>query len=312
MGRPEQTQVVRVAGLPQAAARRFADALDEVLDPQETAVSLYEVAGGWTVAIHGRHLPDLAAVALIARRAEPDAAPVIITDTIAPRDWVAASLAGLTPVRAGRFFVHGAHHRTPPTGIAIEIEAALAFGTGHHGTTRGCLLALDRLVRQDLRRRIGPDHLPLQGRAKKRCILDVGTGTGVLAMAAAKALRRRLLASDIDRQAVSVARANVRANGVGSLITVLQAAGLAGARFRHGAPYDLVFANILLGPLQRLAAPLALLTAPGGRIVLSGLLPAQANAALAAYRAQRVYLERRLMLDGWTTLVLVAGRGRRS
>jgi ribosomal protein L11 methyltransferase len=293
MSAPEQTFVMRIAGMPEAAARRLADALGELLDAQETAVSLFESAGGWSVAAHFHHRPDAALATLIAQQAGADAASRITTELVGPQDWVGASLAGLTPVRAGRVFLHGAHDRgrAPPNAIAIEIEAALAFGTGHHGTTQGCLLALDAVAKA----------------RRPRRILDLGTGTGVLAIAAAKALRRPVLASDIDPQAVGVARANVRANRVSSLVTVVQAAGLAGAQVREAAPYDLIFANILLGPLQRLAAPLARLTAPGGRVVLSGLLARQASAALAPYRLQHLYLEQRLVLDGWATLVLVAG-----
>jgi ribosomal protein L11 methyltransferase len=202
---------------------------------------------------------------------------------------VQASLAGLAPVEAGRFIIHGAHDRAhvPLNRIGIEIEAALAFGTGHHGTTRGCLLALDRIAKE----------------SRPRNILDVGTGSGVLAIAAARALRRPVLASDIDNTAVRAAGDNARRNRAGA-VTVIHAAGLGARLFRQRGPYDLVFANILLGPLQRLAASVATLTAPGARVVLSGLLPAHANAALAAYRAQNLVLERRIDLEGWTTLVL--------
>ena len=216
-------------------------------------------------------------------------------ERIAAKDWVAESLAGLKPVAAGRFIVHGAHDRAgiPPNRIGIEIEAALAFGTGHHGTTRGCLLALDRLCKSWR-----------GGKAAPR-ILDLGTGSGVLAIAAARALRRRVLATDIDAAAVRVARANARLNRVGPLVTLRHGGGVTAPAIRAQAPFDLVFANILLEPLQRLAAPLAKIVAPGGRIVLSGLLTAQANAALAAYHAFR--LERRIVLDGWTTLVLKRG-----
>jgi ribosomal protein L11 methyltransferase len=188
--------------------------------------------------------------------------------------------------------VHGAHDRAgiPPNRIGIEIEAALAFGTGHHGTTRGCLLALDRMCKS------------LAGGAAPPRILDLGTGSGVLAIAAARVWRTRVLATDIDAAAVRVARANARLNRVGPLVEVVQAAGVAAPATRARAPFDLVFANILLEPLQRLAAPLTKIVAPGGRVVLSGLLTAQANAALAAYHGFR--LERRIVLDGWTTVVL--------
>ena len=203
------------------------------------------------------------------------------------------SLAGLKPVKAGRFIVHGRHDRAgiPPNRIGIEIEAALAFGTGHHGTTRGCLLALDRLCKAS------------NARGRTRHILDLGTGSGVLAIAAARALRRRVLASDIDMSAVRVARANARLNRAGVMVETVQADGVAAPRLRAQAPFDLILANILLGPLLRLAAPLRRLSAHGGRIVLSGIVPAQANAVIAAYRP--FALEQRLDLDGWTTLVFV-------
>jgi ribosomal protein L11 methyltransferase len=223
------------------------------------------------------------------------AAAALRFERIAAKDWVAESLVGLKPVAAGRFIVHGAHDRAgiAPNRIGIEIEAALAFGTGHHGTTRGCLLALDRMCKS----RRG-------GKATPR-ILDLGTGSGVLAIAAARAFRKPVLATDIDTAAVRVARANARLNRVGTLVTVATAVGVTAPAIRAQAPFDLVFANILLEPLQRLAAPLAKIVAPGGRVVLSGLLTAQANAALAAYHAFR--LERRIVLDGWTTLVLKPG-----
>ena len=216
--------------------------------------------------------------------------PRLSFETVAARDWVAASLAELKPVTAGRFVVHGAHDRAaiPSHCVGIEIEAALAFGTGHHGTTRGCLLALDQILRA---------HRP-------RRILDVGTGTGVLAIAAAKALHHRVLVSDIDARAVAVATENARINRVAPLIAVLHAPGLAARRVREHAPYDLVFANILLAPLRLLASPMARLMAPQARVILSGLLATQANAALAAYRSNDFALERRIVLDGWATLVL--------
>jgi ribosomal protein L11 methyltransferase len=227
--------------------------------------------------------------------------------------------------------VHGAHDRAgiAPNRIGIEIEAALAFGTGHHGTTRGCLLALDRLCKSSGKRRANVHRHPevrtkraskgdSPGRPPSRRafgahlrmtgprILDLGTGSGVLAIAAACALHRRVLATDIDAAAVHVARANAMLNRVGPLVTLATAVGVTAPAIRAQAPFDLVFANILLEPLQRLAAPLAKIVAPGGRVVLSGLLTAQANAALAAYHAFR--LERRIVLDGWTTLVLKRGR----
>jgi len=277
------------------SARKVTDIIVESFLADEVAVSLAEVSQGqWRVTIYWRAMPNENALrALVAAAAGPEAAAALAFERLAAKDWVSESLAGLKPVPAGRFVVHGAHDRgaIPQNRIGIEIEAALAFGTGHHGTTRGCLLALDRLCKS-LRGNI---------RAAPR-ILDLGTGTGVLAIAAARALRRRVLATDIDPDAVRVARENAGLNGVRPALEVVTAAGLTAPAIRARAPFDLVFANILLRPLQHLAAPLSSIVAPGGRIVLSGILAAQANAALAAYRG--LPLERRIDVDGWTTLVL--------
>jgi ribosomal protein L11 methyltransferase len=235
-----------------------------------------------------------------------DSAARLTFETVAANDWVAASLARLKPVEAGSFTVHGAHDRArlAPNRIGIEIEAALAFGTGHHGTTRGCLLALDGLLKLQSRRELSA-YLPLKGEGMKR-ILDIGTGTGVLAIAAAKALRAPVLASDIDAEAVAVARENVRLNGAAPLVRCLCARGLTAPDFRAQAPFDLVFANILLAPLTRLAGPLRPLLASGAHVILSGLLANQENAALAAYRPHGLRLVRRIPLDEWVTLILNA------
>jgi ribosomal protein L11 methyltransferase len=297
-----------VARLPaeQHSARLIADVLAEVLDQQEAAIAaVADSNSGWAVEITFRNPPDEAAVrSLVRLGAGPEPAKALRFARLAQRDWIASSLAGLQPVRAGRFIVHGAHSRDqiPVNRIGIEIEAALAFGTGHHGTTRGCLFALDRIAKsnkQEAQRAKGR-----RGRAKIR-ILDLGTGTGVLAIAAAKAFRAAVLASDLDRVAAITARQNARRNHVRGLVEVIQASGLSARRFREHGPFDLIFANILLRPLQQLAAPLARLAAPGAHIVLSGLLPQQMSAALASYRAQGLVLERRLVLENWATLVLL-------
>ncbi len=289
---PSPTAVARLS-TDRVAARRIGDALAEVFDGEQVAASAFEEPDGrWSLAVHFRDQPDEGAVrALVEATAGAAAAQALAFETLAPTDWVKTSLAGLKPVDAGRFVVHGAHDRARvrTNRIGIEIEAALAFGTGHHGTTRGCLLAFDRIVK---------------GR-KARSILDVGTGTGVLAIAAAKALRRRVLASDIDARSVTIARENARLNRAGAYVEVVHAAGLGSRRFRARGRYALIFANILLEPLQRLATPMARLAAPNGRVVLSGLLAGQAGAALAAYRARGLVLERRIRLEGWMTLVLV-------
>ncbi len=276
------------------AAKTFAGLFAESWDDADAAVSLVDSGRGhWTVIIHFRDEPDRRALrALAAAAAGHDAAKALTFARVAAKDWVRESLAGLPPVTAGRFVVHGAHDRArvAPSRIGIEIEAALAFGTGHHGTTRGCLLAFDRICKA----------------SHARHVLDLGTGSGVLAIAAARALRRRVLATDIDGEAVRVARANARLNRAGDLVRFVTAPGVGRHVIQERAPFDLIFANILLEPLLRFAAPLKGLIAPGGRIILSGLLAAQANAAIAAYRP--LALERRIDIEGWATLVFVRRR----
>lgn len=277
-------------------ARRLASVLAETLDPSDSVCAAFEGEDGrWRVAVHFVRTPNEVELrGLVAITAGEEAAAALTIEPIEDADWVAQSLAGLTPVRAGRFVVHGAHDRDSlrANDFGIEIEAALAFGTGHHGTTRGCLLALADLAK----------------RRRPRRILDVGTGTGVLAIAAAKILRRPVVAGDIDRIAVVAARANARLNNVGPSVHFLHATGATTGAIAAQGPYDLIFANILLGPLTRMARPLRRCGAAHARVVLSGLLHAQANAALTVYRAQGLMLERRIRLDGWTTLVLRRGR----
>jgi ribosomal protein L11 methyltransferase len=283
----------------EAEARQILDALSESFDSADVVVAAAEARDGrWTVSLHFREAPNETAVrALIALSGGPATANALAFATIGATDWVQASLQGLTPVEAGRFIVHGAHDRArvAPNRIGIEIEAALAFGTGHHGTTRGCLIALDRLAK----RRPG-------GRGAKARVLDLGTGSGVLAIAAARILRAAALASDNDVLAVRAARANARLNRAGAAVEVIRADGCKARRFGERAPFCLIFANILLGPLKRLAGPMRRLVGANGYVVLSGLLPAQANAALAAYRARGLVLAHRITLDGWATLVLRA------
>jgi ribosomal protein L11 methyltransferase len=285
-----------VARLPtdQSTGRQLAALLGEMLDPDTAATALIEQPDGrWAIEISFSAPPDEASLRDLVAQVGGDAAARALTfSTLAERDWVIASLEGLKPVAAGRFVVHGRHDRARirPNQVAIEIEAALAFGTGHHGTTRGCLEALDAWAKR--------------ARPHRSSVLDLGTGSGVLAIAAAKALRRPVLASDIDPTAVAAAKGNAIRNGVGPLTSVVHAAGVTARPIRAGAPYRLVFANILLGPLQRLAHPMARLLAPGGRVILSGLLPHQANAALAAYRLQGLRLERRLIVENWATLTV--------
>ena len=207
------------------------------------------------------------------------------------RDWLAENQLAFPPLRVGRFFIYGSHHRgrVPAGAIGIMLDAATAFGTGEHPSTRGCLMALDRLAR----------------RHRFRRPLDVGTGTGILAVAAAKLLHRRVLASDIDRGAVRVARHNVARNGVAGLVRVRGADGYRDRAIRK-LPYDLILSNILARPLALLARDLARTLMPGGRAVLSGLLRRQEPIVLAPHRGCGIVLERRLVIDGWSTLVFRA------
>jgi ribosomal protein L11 methyltransferase len=273
-------------------ARRLAAYLGESLDGEDAACAAFEdSAGAWQVAIHFRQPPDEASLrSLVAVAAGDVASRSLSIEPVAATDWVAQSLADLKPVRAGRFLVHGAHDRNKlrANDIGIEIEAALAFGTGHHGTTRGCLQAFADLAK----------------RLRFQRVLDVGTGSGILAIAAARLLRARITASDIDGRAIETARGNARINRAAPLLAFVCASGATARAITSAAPYRLIFANILLLALMRLAVPLRGLTAPGARIVLSGLLPNHANAALAIYRAQGFVLEKRITLDGWVTLVV--------
>lgn len=284
--------------------------------PDDTAAALFaEPDGRWAVELHFARRPDTTGLReLVSHIAGEQAARALTVYAVAPRDWVTASLDGLRPVAAGRFMLHGRHDRARVAAnrTAIEVEAALAFGTGHHGSTRGCLLALDALMKRRRKRPAIKRKRPARKRSDRGApILDLGTGSGVLAMAAAKAFRLPVLASDIDRAAVNIARANVRLNRTAPWIAVVHAAGLMAPSLRARAPYDFVFANILLAPLKLLAAPIARVLAPGARVILSGLLPRQANAAIAAYRAHGLALERRIHLDGWVTLVMIRpGRAR--
>ncbi len=215
---------------------------------------------------------------------------------LSEQDWVAMSLAGLPPVRAGRFRVRGSHHAPACGGVIdILIEAGQAFGTGHHGTTQGCLLALDALAKT-----ARPAPAPR--------VLDVGTGSGALAIAAAKLWRARVAATEIDPLSAAVARDNARLNGVADRVTVATAAGLTHPQVR-GRCFDLILANILAGPLIGLAPELTRAAAPGARLVLSGLLLSQQRAVLGAYRARGWRLAGRRRRDGWATLIVARAGG---
>jgi ribosomal protein L11 methyltransferase len=212
----------------------------------------------------------------------------VSTETLADADWLAMALSGLPPVRAGRFFIYGMHDRgrTPINAVNLRIEAGAAFGTGHHGTTVGCLLAYDQL---------------LKARRFVR-VLDVGAGTGVLAIAAARTGARVAVGTDIDPVSVRIAKENARVNHTHARF--LHASGLGDRGVREAAPYDLVFANILARPLISLAQDIRGALKPGGLAILSGLLRTQERQVRAAYLARGFRLTRRIHRDAWATLVL--------
>src|SRR5437016_4236090 len=276
----------------EGAAKRVVDLLTEIFFEDQAAFAAFERPDGrWDVTVHFADAPDQALLReLVGQAAGEEIAKTITFDTVEAKDWVKASLDDLVPVPAGRFVVHGRHDRArvPANKLAVEIEAALAFGTGHHGTTRGCLLLLDHVLKA---------HQPNR-------VLDLGTGTGVLAIAAAKAMHRNMLASDIDAPSVMVARENARLNGAGNRVRAIRATGFSAPAFAKHAPFDLVLANILANPLRQLAGPMSAHLAPRGFVILSGLLNYQAPAVMAAYRVRGLVPLRHLRIEGWSSLLL--------
>lgn len=274
--------------------REAAEALAEDcedLTPEPVGSGVFEIEDGsdrWEVGVYFTEGPDEIALALLA--AAHGAQPFAISE-LPEVDWVAHVRRELSPVEAGRFFVHGAHDadKVPKGAEALCIEAAMAFGTGHHNTTRGCLLALDRMISD--------------GETPHR-IADIGCGTAVLAMAAAKVLPGVVLASDIDPVAVETAQANVIANGLAGRVECVMAEGFGHPLLHDAGPYDLVFANILKQPLIELAPDMARHLAPGGKAILSGILVEQADAVAEAYAEAGVPVQRRDDLGEWTTLVV--------
>jgi ribosomal protein L11 methyltransferase len=267
----------------------------ERLDPAPIGIGVFEIEDGsglWEVGAFFDTLPDQAGLALLAMM---HGAADFAVSRIEDKDWVAQVRRELHPVEAGRFTVHGGHdsHRVGLHRIGLKIEAAMAFGTGHHGTTRGCLILIDRLGRRGWR---------------PRRVADIGCGTGVLAMAAAKLWRVPCVATDIDPVAWATVRENARANGVGPWMRSGCAPGFRHQALRDGAPYDLVLANILAGPLKRLAPDIARHLEPGGQAILAGLLNRQIPGVEAVFRGHGLLAAERIRLGDWTSLRMVRHR----
>ncbi|MFV0243766.1 MAG: 50S ribosomal protein L11 methyltransferase [Qingshengfaniella sp.] len=285
---PTWTALTTLPG--RAPAEALGEAL-EGLEPEPIGVGVFEIEDGsglWEVGGYFTDTPDDVALALLA--AAYGAKPFTVSE-LPEADWVAKVRRDLVPVEAGRFFVYGSHDadKLPADRVGLLIEASMAFGTGHHGTTQGCLLALDRLARD--------------GVAVKTAI-DVGCGTAVLAMAAAHLWPIRVIASDIDAVAVEVALANVKVNGMEGRVDCITAPGLEDPQIAGAGPFDLIVANILKAPLIGLAPDFAGACRAGGHAVLSGLLNRQADEVVAAYHAAGFDELRREVLGDWTTLTL--------
>ncbi|NOD85459.1 50S ribosomal protein L11 methyltransferase [Ruegeria sp. HKCCD6119] len=273
------------------AAEGLGEAMER-LEPEPTGVGVFEVEDGsglWEVGGYFTEAPDETALAVLAAAFE--AKPFVVSE-LPETDWVAHVRRELAPVEAGRFFVYGSHDadKLPEGCIPLLIEAAMAFGTGHHGTTLGCLKAFDRLLDEGFT-------------ATK--VADIGCGTAVLAMAAARVWDGDIIASDIDEVAVDVAEANLKANGMSGAVRCVEAAGFDHPDLRAHAPYDLIFANILKGPLVALSPEIAANLRPGGYAILSGILNEQADDVVSVYSQNEFNLAHRGEIGEWTTLILM-------
>lgn len=285
---PTFTALTTLKGKTQAEAL---GAALENLTPEPTGVGVFELEDGsglWEVGGYFEGAPDAAGLALLA---VIHGAKDFTVSELPEVDWVAKVKRELTPVVAGRFFVHGSHDadKVPAQAEALLIEASMAFGTGHHGTTQGCLQALDMLA---------------QNKDALSTVLDVGCGTAVLAMGAARLWPdATVLASDIDKVAVEVAQANVAANGLTGKVACFEAEGLDDLRIAQAAPYDLIFANILKGPLIALAPGITAALAPRGKVILSGILNDQADEISEVYSRAGNSVVHRHEIGDWTTIM---------
>jgi ribosomal protein L11 methyltransferase len=273
-------------------AHRAANALQDFTEPPPDALTIFENGQGrWRLEAFFNDWTEDRDIAAEILPLVGEALPPFVAEEVPDLNWVAISQAALPPVEAGRFVIHGSHDRGrvargPST---ILIDAGEAFGTAHHATTLGCLLAIDRLTRAEA----------------FDTVLDLGCGSGVLAIAIAKALPGAdIIATDMDPQSVKVAAENMRLNGVGNRIATAVAAGVDHAWLRQSPPFGLIIANILAGPLIRLAPAISSKVARSGTLVLSGILIPQAAQVIAAYCAAGFHIERHDRIVGWSTLTL--------
>lgn len=286
------TALTTLMGKDQATA--LGEAMER-LTPEPMGIGVFEVEDGsglWEVGGYFEDAPEGAALELLTTVF--GAKPFVVSE-VPDVDWVAHVRRELTPVEAGRFFVYGSHDadKLPEGRVGLLIDAAMAFGTGHHGTTLGCLNAYDTLLNAGF---------------EPHKVADIGCGTAVLAMAAAKTHPDAdVIASDIDPIAVEVAEANLAANGMQGAVTCVEATGFDAAPLASRAPFDLIFANILKGPLIGLAPDMAAHTKPDGKVILSGLLNEQADEVAAVYIKNGYSLTARTEIVDWTTLVLTRG-----
>ncbi len=286
------TQLIRFAPLSFQDAEALSSHLEERMDWELATITSFEIEEDrWVVEVYSTTTVTAEQLhAEVSKAVEGYDAPAFACDNLDETDWVKKSLEGLPPVQAGNIFVYGSHdrHRIPAGSISIEIEAALAFGTGHHGTTLGCLLAFNEIIKT----------------CKPERILDVGTGTGVLAIAAALTLKIPVLATDIDPVSVQTAEVNAQQNGAAPWFRVIEATGMDHDEIRENAPYDVIFANILAAPLVDLAPAITGETAPEGYIILSGLLEKQIEEVSQAYTSRGCTLLHTGVIEGWAALTL--------
>jgi len=267
----------------------------EKLDPPPMGVGVFELedgSGEWEVGAYFNDKPNEISILILENVFE--AAGFAISE-IPETDWVTKVKRELSPVEAGRFFVFGKHDlkKLPKDRVGLLIEASMAFGTGHHGTTKGCLLALDKLV--TLGKKIDE-------------VIDIGCGTAVLAMAVGKVSSSRIIASDVDQVAVEVASANLKANNLENCIACLQATGFEDTQIKSNAPFDLIFANILKPPLIDLAPCIRRYLKSSGHAIISGILDVQAREIIEVYRQNKLEVLDRIDIDEWVTLTLISSK----